>query len=125
MIDLDFPALKEMAAGMSKQFPYPDDFTAPAIESVWVAVDDQDRVIAAVAAERILQLYLLPGELSEPAAKMHMLRLFMEGMGVELKDRGWSEVNAFLPPQIGARFGRRLVKSLGFVENWRSWCKRL
>ncbi len=120
--DTDIPKLRKMMQAFP-EYPY-CDLLGGTVEGIWVAVEENEPIMA-VIAERILQLYLIPGDLHDPSAKLHMLRALHETMGAGLKKRGWPEVNAFLPPQIGVRFGKRLVKTFGWVENWRSWCKRL
>jgi hypothetical protein len=113
----DIVTLKYMESG----FPYCDP-QDPMIEKIMVVVDDNDVPVMACAAERILQLYLWCGTLS-PLSKMHALRLLHEGMEPELKAKGYSEVNAFIPPAIALKFGKRLAKSFNWKPNWPSWAR--
>ena len=113
----DLPTLQ--AIGKANGFEYVDPKAAD-IESALVVVDDNGRFLMACAAERIVQLYLWSAEF-EPAAKLHALRLLHREMAVRLKQAGYTEANAFPPPQIAEKFGRRLERTFGWVRNWPSW----
>lgn len=119
--DRDFPALRAIAA--STGYPYPD-LHSPTIEACWV-VEDDGEIIAAVAAERILQLYLYPCKSLSAPLKLHAIRLLHEGMAPVVKAKGYSEVNAFVHPKIAEKFGKRLMRSFGWVANWPSFAKHL
>ena len=116
----DLPTLQ--AIGKANGFEYVDPKAAD-IESALVVVDDNGRFLMACAAERIVQLYLWSAEF-EPAAKLHALRLLHREMSVRLRERGYESCEAFLPPQIEASFGRRLMRNFGWTRNWNSFCKR-
>jgi len=122
MIAADMPMLKAMAT--SSGFPYPD-LSDPLIEAVYVALDDAGRPIAAVAAKRILELYLIGNSEMHPASKLHVIRILHDSMRVVLRKSGYSEVNAFLPPAIASSFGHRLERTFGWRPNWPSWMKSL
>ena len=117
----DIPKLQQMAADSGYPYPAPED---AAIEAVHVVVDENDQPVMAAAAKRIIELYLWAGAFDHPAAKLHAVRLLHESMAAELQARGYSEANAFLPPAIARKFGRRLERSFGWVRNWASWAKR-
>lgn len=119
-IHLDLPVLHAMAE--ASEFPYPE-LSEARLASCYVVVDDQDRPIMACAAEQILQLYLFVGDVDGAAAKLHAIRLLHDAMAADLKEKGYREVNAFLPPSIARKFGRRLERSFGWVRNWASWAK--
>lgn len=118
----DRAALDRMARPTG--FPYcaPD---GPMVEECMVAVDVNDQPVAAVAAERILQVYGWLRQDMHPAAKMAAIRALHARLAPALLERGYSEVNAFLPPTVCERFGRRLERSFGWVKNWASWAVRL
>lgn len=116
----DIPALNAMVA--NSEFPYPDLNTD--LESVQVVVDDEDAPIMAVAAERIVQLYLYSGGIT-PARKLAAVRMLHAVTATELKKKGYNSCEAFLPPSIAAQFGRRLERTFGWVKNWQSWTRRL
>ena len=103
-------------------YPYPD-LASPLIEDVLVVADDEDRPVVAIAAERIVQLYMFCAPGLTAGEKMRALRSLHECMEPILRLKGYREANAFLPRIIAEKFGRRLVKSFGWAENWRSWCK--
>ena len=108
--------------GKASGFPYQDPKDG-SIEAALVVVDENGRFLMACAAERIVQLYLWSAEF-EPAAKLHALRLLHREMSVRLRSKGYDSCEAFLPPQIEASFGRRLMRTFGWQRNWNSFCKR-
>lgn len=114
----DAPALSAMATASG--FPYPD----PArVEALSVVVDDDDKPLMACGAERIVQLYLWCGPLNKPLAKLYALRLLHKHLAQELLRIGYYNAEAFLPPSLAEKFGRRLEKTFGWVRNWPSWTK--
>ncbi len=118
----DIPTLRAMAEASG--YPYPD--LAEPLEAVVVLADDQDRPVMAVAAKKLVELYLWCGKGLTPHENIAALRLLHEGMIEELKTKGYNEgVEAFLPPAISAKFGKRLEKTFGWVKNWESWGRRL
>jgi len=117
----DIPILKAMAAKAG--FPYPELGTASNLEAVRVLADDDDRPIMAAAVERILQVYLWCGDLENPLAKVHAVRLLQEDLMCVMKQRGYNSCEAFIPPALAERFGRRLEKTFGWVRNWQSWSR--
>jgi hypothetical protein len=114
----DIPALMEMA--QKSGYPYPD-FSSARAEAFIVVVDDDDQPLMACFAERLVQLYLICGEMKRPLANVHAVRLLHEAMAPILKKQGYASVEAFLPPTLAERFGRRLVKTFGWTRNWPSW----
>ncbi|MGH9343307.1 MAG: hypothetical protein ACRD19_06045 [Terriglobia bacterium] len=121
--ETDIPALQAMhrAAGFDYEFP---DFRNGKFEAIAVVADNLGRPLMAAAAERIVQLYLLSGEFSHPASKLHAIRLLHHALAEMLRAQGYREANAFLPPEIENHFGRRLMKSFGWVKNWASYAIR-
>jgi len=118
--DSDIPTLRAMAGASG--YPYPD--LAEPLEAVLVLADDQDRPIMAVAAKKLVELYLWCGYEMSPHENIAALRLLHEGMVGELKAKGYNESNAFLPPQIAGKFGKRLEKTFGWVKGWPNWSRR-
>ena len=116
----DLARLRAMAG--QSAFPYPD-LDGARLEALIVVVDADGRPVMAAAAESILQMYLF-ADGGSPAARLHALRLLHDEMAGELRRKGWSEANAFLPPGIAKTFGRRLARSFGWVPNWPSWFLR-
>ncbi len=116
----DIPPLRALAKVSG--FPYPD--LSEPLESVVVLVDGDDRPIMAVAAKRLVELYLWCSDGLLPHEKAAGLRLLHESMIQELCSKGYNEANCFLPPTIAGKFGRRLEKTFGWVKNWQSWARR-
>lgn len=118
----DIPGLRAMAEASG--FPYPD-LSAARLEAVMVVVDDDDRPVMACAAERLVQLYLYCGEFQRPHAKVFALRLLHEAMAAELRRKGYTSAEAFIPPALAKRFARRLEKMFDWRPNWPSWTHSL
>lgn len=118
----DIPTLRQMyeLSGLDYTFP---DLRGPLMESVLVVVDDNDVPMAAVAAERIIQLYLLVDESLGPAAKLAIIRKLHQNMQEMLCSKGYCEANCFVPPKLEKSFGRRLMKTFGWVKNWPSFAR--
>lgn len=119
----DIPILSAIYENSGFGYGFPD-LEGPMMESVLVVVDDDDRIIAAAAAERITQLYLLPSADYSPAVKIAALHLLHEAMATELRELGYTDSNAFLPPSLPPSFARRLMKTFGWRENWKSLFRR-
>ena len=122
LIDSDVPALREMheRSGFAYKFP---DLTGPMMEAVVVVADEDNRPVAAAIAERLVQVSLLLKGDEHPAAKLHWLKILHTGLATELKKRGYTSVEAFLPPQIENSFGRRLMRTFGWCKNWNSFSR--
>ncbi len=114
----DIPKLKAMENG----FPYIEPSKA---EAVLVVVDDRDEPVMACAAERLAQLFLWMDHGLGPVAAKTALRLLHQEMSIKMKDLGYASVEAFLPPAIAEKFGRRLERSWGWIKNWPSWSRIL
>ena len=117
----DIPTLRQMheLSGLKYQFP---DLRSPHMESVMV-IESDGVPVAACAAERICQLYLLMDDSEHPAAKMRYVRMLHEAMPKELSSRGYHEANCFIPPQLERSFGRRLMRTFNWVRNWPSFAR--
>ena len=116
----DLPVLRSMAEASG--YPYPD-LGADKLEAIRVLVDDEDRPLMAAAARRLVEVYLWCGEFERPLAKLHALRMLHEEMAAILKQLGYCQAEAFLPPSLAKRFARRLEKSFGWRPNWPSWTR--
>ncbi len=118
----DIPSLRQMyeLGGLPYTLP---DLQGPLMESVLVVTDDNDAPVAACAAERIIQLYLLFDETLHPAAKMRYIKDLHTHLEVVLKSRGYQEANCFVPPKLEKSFGRRLMRSFNWVRNWPSFAR--
>lgn len=111
---------KLQAIAETSTFPYVD-LQSIKVEAVYVAEDEDGNIIAATAAHRIIEIYGWVAKEHHPAVKLAALEALHDAMGRELRQRGYDEANAFLPPVIAKQFGRRLERSFGWVRNWASW----
>jgi hypothetical protein len=91
------------------------------MESALAVEDESGNLIGAVAAERIVQLYFFRGE-GGPAETLGAIRMLHSAMAEELRAKGYRSADAFLPPQVEKSFGRRLMRTFGWVRNWASFC---
>lgn len=105
---------------MQGDFPYPDPADT---EAMLVVADSYDNPVMACGARKLVELYLWSAD-ATPATKLAALKLIQNAMTEELRKLGYSEAECFLPPAIEAKFGRRLMRSLGAVKNWASYCFR-
>ena len=119
----DIPILQELAERSG--FPYPPDLSHPHIEAVLVAVDSEDRPIIAVAAKRLVEIYGYVDSERSPVVLLSAWKLLHGAMAQELRNLSYNSVEAFLPPSIAEKFGRRLERTFGWVKNhWSNWAIR-
>lgn len=114
--DTDLPALKRLHAESGFAYELPT-----LIECAYVVTDENDKPIQIAIAERSIQLYLL-AEKSHPLAMMEGIRQLHEALAMDLRAKGYRSADAYLPPLIEKQFGRRLMKSFGWLKNWTSYC---
>lgn len=117
----DIPLLEAMGATSGYEYL---DLRGPHVETAQVVEDEHGEIVAAAAAERIIQLFLWASDRHHAPVKLQAVRLLHETMATELKNLGYSEANSFLPPSLEKQFGRRLEKTFGWHPNWRSWFLR-
>ncbi len=119
----DIPTLRQLYEFSGLPYTLPD-LRGPQMEAVLVVTDDNDVPVAACAAERIIQLYLLIDETLHPAAKLRYIRDLHTHLAGVLSSKGYREVNCFIPPEVEKRnFGRRLMRTFGWVRNWPSFAR--
>lgn len=116
----DIPALKAIYERQGFPYIFPD---LNKMEAVLVVTDENGEPVAAIAAEKLVQLYLFVGTMEHPATALAIIRLMHAELSKVLKSKGYSSAEAFLPPSIARRFGRRLERTFGWVRNWPSWTK--
>lgn len=119
----DIPVLRFIHAADGFAYDFPD-LTGPKIEGALAIVDEKDNVMVAIAAERILQAYLWCDPSVLPAAKLRAIRMLHEELAPVLRSKGYNSLECFVPPQVEKSFGRRLKRSFGWVENWKSFARR-
>lgn len=78
----------------------------------------------AAAAHLIPEAYLWCRKGLSVFEQLAALRMIHEELAVQLKKQGFAEMNAFPPPAIGVKFGRRLERTFGWKRNVASWFKR-
>lgn len=119
MRESDINALKDLyqLQGFSYTFP---DLNGPQMAAVMVVADDDDTPICAAAARVIPELYLWCGKVP-PAAMLRYVRMLHDAMAIRLRELGYHEANAYLPPEVDGRFGRWLERRFGWVRSWKAW----
>lgn len=122
MVDSDVPILESWRA--KSLFPYVE-FGSVTIEGIWVLADEENRPVMAVMANRLVEIYILMEEGMTALNLVFAMRQLHEIAAASLKSKGYESAEAFLPPTIAQRFGRRLERTFGWVRNWPSWSKRL
>lgn len=119
----DIPMLMGWHATEGYEYVFPD-YTSNAFEVVHVVVDEDDQPVVSAGAERILQLYLQCRPGTHALVKKRAIQLLHESLAPALREKGYSEINAFPPPHIADLFGKRLMKTWNWVKNWPSFCVR-
>lgn len=122
----DIPALKRIHAAQGHSYPFPD-FTAEEFEGVYVAVDENDMPVQAIAARKTVEVYFLgdptwktPGWRLETFRKLHLVA------HNAMLSLGYTDANCWIPPVVEKAFGRRLMKIFGWKKSvWRSFSKEL
>lgn len=118
--DSDLPALQRIHDEKAFEFLFPQ------LSACWVVTDEFDRPIAAVGVEKLAQLYLYVGKIEHPAITQFCLRIFHERLPAILREQGYVSAEAFIPPSLAKKFGRRLERVFGWTKNeWASWTWRL
>jgi hypothetical protein len=102
-------------------FPYPVLEEHGKLEAIVVVAGEDGQPLMAAAAERLVQIYLYCRKASAPHENLAALRLLQDAMIAELKRQGYHGAEAFLPPTLAQRFGRRLERTFGWTRNWASW----
>ncbi len=118
----DIPSLRLMHEYSGFKYDFPN-LRGPLMESVLVAVDENDLPVAAIAAERIVQAYLLLDWNLHPATAHRIIRQFHEQLAIQLRTKHYKSLEAFLPPPIAESFGKRLMRSFGWHRNWPSFSR--
>lgn len=100
-------------------FPYPA-FDDPLLEGFVVIVDAEDKPLMACAARRLVELYLYAGD-APASVKRRAVELIHSAMASELRKQGYNVAEAFIPPTIAEKFGKRLERTFLWTKNWPSW----
>ena len=112
----DLEALKRIHALQGFEYAFPN-IADPIFVSKLVLEDEESRIAMASLARLTCEIYLLVDP-SLGAARDRLLRMVTLHRAGErdLISRGLDDAHAWLPPQIGRRFGRRL-ETLGWVRD--------
>lgn len=102
------------------------DFDFPSLEGsieAQVIEDESGDIICAVFATRIVELTLVMDKDRHPALKLAAIRKFHSLFGL-LRDAGYREAIASIPPEIEVPYGKRL-RALGWREKWTSYVMKI
>jgi hypothetical protein len=113
----DLSTLQALAAATGTPWP-------SRVELLLVVADDDDAPIAAFWAEQILGAGLCIGQMP-PLEAIHALRLLEAEAIPALRARGWRSIHAFVGPELEKAFGRRIIRTFGWVRCWTAFYKRL
>ena len=116
----DVPAIEDLIS--ASNLPYPS-LSSPLIETVQVVENDNQEIIAAFIAERMIEGHVVLRPML-PHAKLHALRLLHESTPEVLREKGYSWINCFLPSPFALSFGRRLERSFGWIKDSQSWRRK-
>ena len=121
----DLAALRRIFEAQQFEYDFPED---PSIfTSIRVLVDETDTPVMALAARPTVEMFMFmdptwrtPGWRSAAFTTLH------EDMRQQLIQRGYTDVHAWLPPEIAKSFGRRLMRTFGWVKQlWPSYSRKL
>ena len=112
----DIPKLREIYAEMGFDYAFPD-LLSPQFVNVMVLEDDGVPVMA-IASRKTVETYLLmkkgwrtPGWRQEAFLQLHL------GAHKAVKALGFTDVHAWVPPQVSKSFGRRLQRVFGWKKS--------
>ena len=120
----DIPTLKAMyvTQGFAYEFP---NLVGSLMEAVMVVEDENGKILAAVAAERLVQLYFFcGGDQEHPATRLAIIRSLHVAMADVLRKKGYHSAEACIPPSVEKSFANRLKRTFGWEKNpWNTWVK--
>jgi hypothetical protein len=122
----DLGALRQIHSQQGFDYAFPD-ITDPIFISKLVVEDDSGCAVMASLARLTCEMYLLADPTAgSPRDRYHRLLALHSAGERDLLSRGLDDAHAWLPPQIAARFGRRL-EALGWLRDsvWTPYCRRL
>jgi len=124
----DLAALKEMHSRQGFGYAFPDIEQPLFLTKLVLGREAVGKGIAGAALLRLTaEAYLLlDPEDGSPRERWQRLLVLHEATRREALARGLEDVHAWLPPEIGKKFGRRL-RRLGWVKDdeWIPYCKKL
>lgn len=122
----DIPVLREIHEAQGHPYPFPD-LTSYQFEGVYVAVNENDRPVQAIAARRTVEVYFLGDpNWKTPGWRLETFRRLHLAAHEAMLALGYEDANCWIPPAVEKAFGRRLVKIFGWKKSiWRSYSKEL
>lgn len=120
----DEPILRAIHEAQGFDYPFPD---LGQFEGVMVSTDEDDLPVQALAARKTVEMFMLGDpNYRTPRWRMAHFAPLHEEMRKLLLDRGYTDVHAWLPPQIAKQFGSRLRRTFGWIPSaWQSYCRYL
>lgn len=120
----DLPKLKEIYSEMGFDYAFPD-LLSPQFVNVMVL--DDDGPVMAIASRKTVETYLLmkkgwktPGWRQEAFLQLHL------AAHKAVKELGFTDCHAWVPPQVSKSFGRRLQRVFGWKRSiWEVYSRDL
>lgn len=121
----DFQELCNLHARMGLDYVFPD-LADGTFLSVTVVRDDTGRIVMALAARRVAEMFfLLDSKWETPGMRYSWFKRLSAVMERKLQTGRVKDVHALVPPQVQGAFGRRL-KALGWWKpTWSLWAKSI
>lgn len=120
----DEPILRAIHEAQGFDYEFPD---LSQFECVMVSTDEQDSPIQAMAARKTIEAFFLGDpNYRTPRWRMAHFAPLHDEMSKVLRARGFTDVHAWLPPQIAKQFGNRLRRTFGWIPSvWQTYVKYL
>lgn len=119
----DIPRLKEIYTKMGIPLEFPD---LQEFLPIPVVVNENNEVVAAVGCMPAVEIYLfLDKDWETPGMRLEAFRALHEWVRRDLFSRGIKEAHAFVPPDLEKPFGKRLLRSFGWIRShWPCFSRR-
>lgn len=120
----DIPQLRAMHEASGYDFEFPD-LLGPGFESVQVVENDAGELLGACAAKKSIEMVLfLDRGRAHPLVKLRAIALIHSAMRRILSELGFTEANAFLPPELVKNYGRHMMRKFGWQRSWQGFTIR-
>ena len=121
-VDADQDALRKIHAAQAMPYRFPD-LNSP-LFIVRAVLEDDGKLMAAAMLRLTAECYLLIDRNSGTARnRWRRLLLLHEAVRGEALRRGLDDVHCWLPPEVAAAFGRRLVQLGWERERWSCYAR--
>lgn len=115
----DIPRLKQLHAEGGVDYSFPD-LMSPEFVEVHVLVNEDDQPVQAVAARRTVETFLLiDKQWGNPWLRWRWFCELHEAVRAMLAGKGYTDMHAWIAPQIERSFGRRLMKLGWSPSTWK------